>query len=792
MTGSRLIQAPLPWLPGGAQEIAPGVGLLPLLDGGGQMWVHGMATFTWDAGDEAGRRLAAVQVTQLKAATQKQVAAALGTDQVTVWRWAAAFRKDGLAGLLPAGKGPRGPTKLTPELTAKIQGLDAQGLGLEAIAGQCGVSTFAVRTALGRVPASPRAAAPARDEQPPAAGDAAAQDDAAEDAADVPADQGGPAGQDADAGAAADGTAGGGGAAGPASGGAELPVLPEPAPRDGERTLARFRLLGEGAAPVFIPGARYPLAGLLLALPALADTGLLACARQVCGRLRDGYYSLDTVLVHLVLQALLREPRAEGASRVPPPAMGRVLGLDRAPEVKTIRRKLAELAAAGKAADLQMAIARWHAEALPDQLGFLCIDGHTRAYFGKRDVQKMHVARLKFPGPATEETWVTDGAGDPLLVVMAEPSTSLAAQIKELLPGLRAIAGPDAKPVLCFDRGGWSPDLFAEIIDGGFDLLTYRKASAGEDIPDLPADAFTAARHAGDDGREHRYELADATVDITVTTGTHKGRVLTLRQVTRLDKGRQVRILTTRQAGGASGLPAAGVIYKMGSRWREENYFRYGRQHFALDALDTYAVTAEDPDRKVPNPAKKTAAAAVKTAKKDLAAAEAARDAKLTALRTPAPGQETLITSQALAKLGTPVTAARQRLADAQAAAKAIPAKIPLSEHNPDMVRLDTETKLITHAIRMAAYNAETTLARALNGAYARADDEAYALIREALTTSGDIIPADATLTIRLDPLSAPRRTRALAALCEKLTATAATYPGTTLTLRYQVKEPTA
>ncbi len=73
------------------------------------------------------------------------------------------------------------------------------------------------------------------------------------------------------------------------------------------------------------------------------------------------------------------------------------------------------------------------------------------------------------------------------------------------------------------------------------------------------------------------------------------------------------------------------------------------------------------------------------------------------------------------------------------------------------MVRLDAETKLITHAIRMAAYNAETTLARALDGSYARAGDEAYALIREALTASGDIIPADGTLTIRLDPLSAPR-----------------------------------
>ena len=124
-----------------------------------------------------------------------------------------------------------------------------------------------------------------------------------------------------------------------------------------------------------------------------------------------------------------------------------------------------------------------------------------------------------------------------------------------------------------------------------------------------------------------------------------------------------------------------------------------------------------------------------------------------------------------LAKLDAPVDAARRKLSAAQAAAKATPAKIPLSQHNPDMVRLDAETKLITHAIRMAAYNAETILARALNGTYARAGDEAYALIREALTASGDIIPGDGTLTIRLDPLTAPRRTRAIAALCEQLNA---------------------
>ncbi|MGO9221802.1 MAG: putative transposase, partial [Streptosporangiaceae bacterium] len=106
----------------------------------------------------------------------------------------------------------------------------------------------------------------------------------------------------------------------------------------------------------------------------------------------------------------------------------------------------------------------------------------------------------------------------------------------------------------------------------------------------------------------------------------------------------------------------------------------------------------------------------------------------------------------------------------------------------PDMVRLDAESKQITHAIRMAAYNAQTTLARALQGHYARAGNEAYALIREALTVSGDICPAPGQMLIRLDPLTAPRRTQALTALCEQLNTAQARYPGTGLALRYEVK----
>jgi hypothetical protein len=743
MMARMLTQVPLPLLPGDAVEIAPGVGMVTGPDGSGVMWVHGLATFAWDAGDEAGRRLAAVQLWKLKAATQAQVAEVFGVIPVSVWRWDRALAAGGVAGLVPDRKGPRRASKLTPGVVARIWELAGQGLSRAGIAAAAGVSESSVRNVLG------------------------------------------PAG--AGAGPAADPAAGGQAAAGEETAGGQqdtLPVLPDPVARDAERALARFGLLGEGAAPVFTPGARYPLAGLLLALPALAGTGLLECARATYGRLRDGFYGLEVMLILLVFLALLREPRAEGATRVSPAALGRVLGLDRAPEVKTIRRKLAGLAAAGKAADLIMALARHHAAARPAALGFLYADGHARAYFGTRDVQKMHVARLKFPGPATEETWVTDAGGDPVFMVVAEPSQSLAGQLRGLLPQLRQVVGEGRRVTVCFDRGGWSPALFADITSAGFDLLTYRKGPA----PDLPAAAFTTITCTDDRGRAHEYQLADTTVALEIAEGPRKGQTVSLRQVTRRVPGRrgiirQVHTLTSR-----TDLPAGEACWRMSSRWREENYFRYARTHFALDALDSYAAVPDDPDRLVPSPAKKAAAARVRRAETAAGAAEASRDASLLELRSPAPGHAALVTNQQVNKLNAPVQAAHDELQAAEAAAAATPARVRLGDLAPDMVRLDAETKQITHAIRMAAYNAETILARALDGHYARARDEAYALIREALATSGDIHPRPGQLLIRLDPLTAPRRTQALAALCDQINQAGCTYPGTGLAIRYEVK----
>ena len=129
-----------------------------------------------------------------------------------------------------------------------------------------------------------------------------------------------------------------------------------------------------------------------------------------------------------------------------------------------------------------------------------------------------------------------------------EGSSQEAIEQRALLPDLRAITGPDAKPVLCFDRGGWSPDLFAHVTATGFDLLTYRKAEAGKDIPAISGSEFTTVRWTGDDGRERGYDLAETSIELPVTSGGHKGEVLTLRQVTRRDKDRQVHILTSRDA----------------------------------------------------------------------------------------------------------------------------------------------------------------------------------------------------------------------------------------------------
>ena len=735
-------QPVLPLQPAQARSIGPSAGLLEGPDGG-VVFIFGLATFSYGPADEVGRRLAAVQLVTTKIATSQEVAAAFSVSGVTLWTWRRDFAAGGVLALLRTRTGPKGPIKLTASLAARIAALDGAGATLAKIAALTGVSTATVRVALGRVTSRDQVQV-----EPDVAGDVDGPRDGAQDA--------------------------------------DLVVLAAPEPRTTERVAARFGDLVE--APVVITeGAHLPLAGLLLALPALEMTGLLPVAAEVYPPMRKGFYGLRAVLLMGVFLALLREPRAEAATRIRPADLGRVLGLDRAPEVKTLRRKLAELAGYGKGALLQAALGRHHASAHPDAMGFLYLDGHVRVYTGTRELPKTHIARMRIAGPATEETWVGDADGDPVMVITAVPSKSLAAELARLLPDLRAIIGPDRACTVVFDRGGYSPQVFTQIIAAGFDVLTYFKGAWTRTAPE----AFTTVDFTAPDGTAHTYHLAERLIDLPVPAQRATGRqapkpasALTLRLVVRRSPGgHQTPILTNR-----TDLSAAQVAYRMAARWRQENYFKYAREHFALDALDSYADQPDDPTRMVPNPAKARAGDQVSAARAQLSAAQGgvadAIDAAGVRARQPGSGGKATVDPAA----GQALSAATTDLDAAQEASRQTPSHLPLGQVRPGSRLLETETKLLTHAIRMSAYNTESALARLLRPHYARGDDEARALLREAFTLSGDLQITGNTLHVRLDPASAPRRSTALAALCVELTDTATRYPGTDLTLAYSIK----
>jgi hypothetical protein len=738
----RVSQPVLPLQPAQARSIGPSAGLLEG-PGGGVVFIFGLATFSYGPADEVGRRLAAVQLVAARIATSQEVAAAFSVSGVTLWTWRRDFAAGGVLALVRGRTGPKGPIKLTASLTRRIAGLDATGASLLKIAALTGVSTATVRVALGRV--TPR-------EQVPVEPDV-----------DVDEPKDCVSAEDAD-----------------------LVVLASPEPRTIERVAARFGDLVE--APVVITeGAQLPLAGLLLALPALEMTGLLPVAADVFPPMRKGFYGLRATLLMGVFLALLREPRAEAATRIRPADLGRVLGLDRAPEVKTLRRKLSELAGYGRGALLQAALGRHHASARPDAVGFLYLDGHVRVYTGTRALPKTHIARMRIAGPATEETWVGDADGDPVMVITAAPSKSLAAELARLLPDLRAVIGADRRCTVVFDRGGYSPQVFTEIIAAGFDVLTYFKGSWARSA----GEAFTTVNYESPDGTAHIYDLAERLIDLPVpaqpqAAGREAKPASTLRLrliVRRSPGGHQTPILTNR-----TDLSPAQVAHRMAARWRQENYFKYAREHFALDALDSYADTPDDPTRLVPNPAKALAGDQVNGARAQLAAAQsgvadAIDDAGIRA-RQPGSGGKATVDPAA----GQALTAATTDLAAAKANSATTASHLPLGQVRPGSRLLETETKLLTHAIRMSAYNTESALARLLRPHYARGDDEARALLREAFTLSGDLQITGDTLHVRLDPASAPRRSNALAALCAELTDTATRYPGTDLTLAYSIK----
>jgi transposase len=553
----------------------------------------------------------------------------------------------------------------------------------------------------------------------------------------------------------------------------------DPTDRSGDRALARVGLL-EDALPLFAEADQLPRAGVLLAIPLLAKNGLLEAFDKIYSRsLGSSFYGLRTLVVTLFLCALLRIKRPENLKEYAPWELGRLLGLDRAPEVKTVRRKLSRLAKTNRAKSLMEEVARLRIAEDENRVAFLYLDGHVREYHGKHPLSKAKKSQRQVAQRAATDTWVHDALGEPLLVVTSELNEGLTQVLEPILAEVRPLVG-ERRITVIFDRGGYSPKLFARLIQLGFDIITYRKGKSAE----RPRGEFEE-QTLEVDGRCYTYELCDrAKVRIGRLRNKRKKESRTLgpqflwmREVRVLrGDGRQTPILTNR-----ADLPGAAVAYRAFDRWRQENYFKYASDEFALDALVEYAVQDVSSEADRPNPERKRVQKELSKARGEVSRlqAELGEAAKSSRTRT----MRGFKISQAA--LRRQLESAEARVESLKAEQSELPTRVSASE----LKTFTTEKKLIVDTIKMTAYQVETELLGMLQGSYARAHQEGRTLLHALFQTAGRVELDEQHLLITLNPQSSPHRTCVISRLCDELNQLETCFPGTHLRLKFAVDD---
>src|SRR5437773_6243285 len=613
-------------------------------------------------------------------AQQTDVARAFARSVRTVRRHQGRYGQGGMAALGREEGWRRGRRRITGKRLRSIELLKSQGMSNRVIAHRLGVSEKAIRKLVG--PSKPAESAQlafagmatAAVGQPPMAGVPSAKSTGDD------ADRATPSAKD---------RAGGDPISAPADDGEPVPMSldRDASDRSFDRQLAHLGLLDD-AAPLFREGSLVPGVGVLIALPCLVESGLFRISRKLYGDIGPAFYGLRTTLLTLLLMALLRIKRPEHLKERDPAAFGRLLGLDRAPEVKTLRRRLTRLAAHHCAEQLGAELARRRVDQRGHLMGFLYVDGHVRAYHGQRAISSnAYVARRHLAMPATTDYWVNDRSGDPLLVITGEVDAALTKAMPRLLREVREVV-EERRVTIVFDRGGWSPKLFAAMIKDGFDVLTYRKGRCRR----INERRFLR-RRAVLDGCSVDYLLHDEPVRFL------KGK-LRLRQVTRLcDGGHQTQVITSRWD-----LRDIEVAYRMFERWRQENFFKYMREEFLLDALIDYQIEPEDPTRSIPNPERRALDKELRTARTDLAKLE--REYGAAAADNAEQRRSTMRGFKiAHGRLGKRLRTARARVARLFEQRRDVAKRIEVRDLNERvLVKLATERKHLTDIIKMVAY----------------------------------------------------------------------------------------
>jgi hypothetical protein len=245
-------------------------------------------------------------------------------------------------------------------------------------------------------------------------------------------------------------------------------------------------------------------------------------------------------------------------------------------------------------------IVRDHEEAL----GYPYVDGHVCEYHGRRKTPKTKVPKRRMILPATTDYWVNDAKAEPLFFITTEGNPFLNRAFPRVLDEVKELVGK--RPVtFIFDRGGWSAELFRTIRrDYGYDFLTYRR----KPYRDFPRTAFERCEFH-EQGRRYERWLTDRSVRF-------KGFGLVGCVARWCDNGHQTHMVTTRKD-----LSREEVARRMSRRWRQENFFKYMAENYALDALVSYDLEPANADRETSNPAWNKLSGELRNLRNDLAEA---------------------------------------------------------------------------------------------------------------------------------------------------------------------------
>ena len=554
--------------------------------------------------------------------------------------------------------------------------------------------------------------------------------------------------------------------------------------------------LGNGgpAQPIFSPAVDVPGAGVLCAIPALVANGLFHNTTQRFPQ-PPGYYPLHSLILLFSLLALARIKSLERVRYLPPGEWGRMLGLDRIPEAKTMREKLDALAQPDAVAAWAEDLSSYWMRSDENMAGILYVDGHIRAYTGSQtELPRRFSTRERLCVRSLIDYWVNDRTGSPYFVVTAMGTEGMLHHMRTTIiprllkevpnqPSEEQLAADPAlhRFVVVFDREGWSPAFFAEMWrEQRIAILTYRKGKAEP----WAGETFVKQEVPAVMGNVTTMHLAEKEVHLPALAATDTNPAVRAREIRRLCDGseHQTSIITTIQT-----VKTALIASHMFSRWSQENFFKYGTRELAIDHLPGNALDSAPGHETIRNPAYNRVDASIRRGR--------AEQAKIMAQRgrlVVASNEEKDIATYlaACAPLDLRLTELRKQLDEQRAVRKGTPKRLALQDipedQRPQFIA-PARTQFL-NSIRITAYRAETAMAILLRGHLARNND-ARATLQTLFTQDADLLPdyEAKTLTVRVHHCANPQTSRAVQALLEELTQSETLYPGTTLTMRYEM-----